>query len=144
MQDARKRFKERWHRIDILYNRFAKQSGLNFTAILVLESLEEPGVNYTQKALCEKLALPKQYINGIISTFWEKGYVELKEAKDRRNKTIHLTEKGEAYSKAISKPLEDAEDAAWAAFTDEEMVVFTNALEKYERKLAEALSLSAV
>jgi len=136
MQGENKRFKEIWHRIDIHYNRYAKKVGLNFTAMLVLECLVEAPEFFTQKALCEKLVLPKQFINTIITSFWEQGYVELKEAKDRRNKKIHLTEKGKAYAHSITKPLDDADQAVWADFSEEESEIFMRALEKYEQAMA--------
>ena len=135
MEDPKKRFKEIWHRIDTYYNLYAKQKGINFTAMLVLEFLAESDKDYTQKALCEKLYLPKQIINSVIKSFWEQGYVELKEAKDRRNKKIHLTEKGKVYAEEVSKPLEEAEEKAWDSLNAEEFALFTRAAEKFERAL---------
>ncbi|MCL2188589.1 MAG: MarR family transcriptional regulator [Defluviitaleaceae bacterium] len=139
MHDAHTRFKEIWHKIDIHYNRYARKMGINFTAMLVLELLCSAQASYTQTALCEQLALPKQIVNAIINTFREQGYVELREARDRRNKEIRLTEKGKSYALEISKPLDSADESAWKDFTDEEAAIFMRALEKYERALAERL-----
>ena len=138
MQDVRARFKELWHRIDTTFNLYAKKMGINFTALLILELLSEAAEDpdaapYTQKALCEKLMLPKQIVNGMINTFREQGYVDLREARDRRNKEIRLTESGQAYARSIIAPLDAADEQAWQAFDDDELIIFAAALEKYER-----------
>ncbi|MCL2363641.1 MAG: MarR family transcriptional regulator [Defluviitaleaceae bacterium] len=140
MQDARARFKELWHRIDTLFNAYAKKQGINFTALLILELLTEAAHDsaappYTQKALCEKLVLPKQLVNALINTFREQGYVELREARDRRNKEIRLTISGQAYAKSIIEPLDAADEQAWQTFNDNELAIFAAALEKYERTM---------
>ena len=136
MQDAYKRVKAVWYNLDLTYSRYARKMGINFTLLLILELLLESDTDYTQKALCEKLLLPKQLVNTLIKSLWEQKYVELREASDRRNKNIHLTPAGRAYAQSIIHPFDEAEEHAWRSFTDEEMVVFANAIEKYERVLA--------
>jgi DNA-binding MarR family transcriptional regulator len=86
---------------------------------------------YTQKDICEKLGLPKQLVFSIIKPFWEQGYVELREAKDRRNKEVIITEKGMEYAVSILQPLEDAEANAWANFSDEELIKFVGTMSAY-------------
>ena len=140
MLDARTRFKEIWQKIDVHYNQYARKTGVNFTALVVLELLNSAAVPYTQKALCEHLAVPKQFMNAIINNFREQGYVVLNEARDRRNKEIHLTESGKVYFNKVSKPVNDADDAAWLSFNEEELAIFIRALEKYERALAMGLN----
>jgi DNA-binding MarR family transcriptional regulator len=135
MHDVRTRFKQAWYRIDGLYNQWAKNLGINITTLFVLELLAESDELYTQKNICEKLLLPKQFVNAIITSFWKQGYVELKEAHDRRNKNIHLTPKGRAYAESILKSFEAAEEHAWDSFTDTELADFTAALEKYEKAM---------
>ena len=131
LDEARTRFKEIWHRVDSLFNAYAKSKGLNFTSLIILEFLYDADGVYTQKDLCEKLGLPKQFVNAIIKSFWEQGHVELKEAKDRRNKNIILTASGREYAGGIMRCLRDAEDRAWECFADEEVMFFVGALEKY-------------
>jgi DNA-binding MarR family transcriptional regulator len=132
-------FKEWLHKIDNLYTLYAKSVGLSFIAILVLEYLCDSSETHTQKAICEKLELHKQYINSIIKSFWEQSYVELKEAKDRRNKEIILTSTGKIYAEKILKPLQEADEKAWESFTDEELAVLANALKKYEQSFESIL-----
>jgi len=139
MHDVRNRFKQVWYRIDNLFNQYAKKSGANLTTILVLDMLAEGNEPHTQKEICEQLMLPKQLVNIIIKTFWEQGYVELKEAKDRRNKKIHLTESGKVYAESILAPFQAAEERALGTFTDTELGIFAAALEKYEKAMEENL-----
>jgi DNA-binding MarR family transcriptional regulator len=126
------KLKESWRRIDGLYDLYAKSMGLNFTAILILELLREPGV-HTQKELCKKLGLPKQLINTVIKSFWEQSYVVLKEAKDRRNKEIRFTDEGIKYAEKILRPLQEMDDKALENFTADELLIFTAMTEKYEK-----------
>ena len=61
----------------------------------------------TQKLICELIHYPKQSVNLVIKSFWESGYVELRETpEDRRNKLIILTEKGKMYAEEMVAPLE--------------------------------------
>ena len=130
-QKVKSRLKETWHRMDGLYDFYAKSVGLNFTTIMVLQLLYYSEKNQTQKKVCEKLGLPKQFVNSIIKSFWEQGFVKLKEAKDRRNKEIIVTDKGKEYAVKILTPLEVAECAAWDSFTDDEILSLSKGLEKY-------------
>jgi len=113
--------------------------GVNFVTILALQLLYESARLYTQKEVCEKLGLPKQFINSVVKSLWEQGYVQLKEARDRRNKKIILTDAGKDYAVLVLKPLDDAETAAWEGFSDEDLVTFTGTMERYTKALGEAL-----
>jgi len=123
--------KEISHRLDSLYDSYAKSVGLNSTTIMVLQHLLDSEKPQTQKEVCNTLGLPKQLVNSIIKTFWEQGFVRLKEAKDRRNKDIIVTDEGRTYAAKILRPLDDAESAAWDSFTDDEIIYLSKSLEKY-------------
>jgi len=135
MHDVRTRFKQVWYRLDNLVGQYAKNMGINITTLFVLELLAEEDGLYTQKILCEKLMLPKQLVYSVIKTFWEQGYVELTEAKDRRHKNIRLTTSGKAYAESILVPFHSADERAWDTFTDAELTAITMALEKYEKAM---------
>ena len=50
--------------------------------------------NCMQKKLCEYCFIPKQTVNAVVTSFYQNGWIMLEEMpQDRRNKTIHLTEK---------------------------------------------------
>ena len=131
--------KEIWYKVDSLYDYYAKSVGLNFTTILVLQLLRNSSRSYTQKEICEKLGLPKQFVNSIVKTFWEQGYVELKEAKDRRNKEIIVTDVGKEYAAGILNPLEDAETMVWNSFSAEEVKALAATMGKYVKAFENVL-----
>ena len=132
--------KEQGYKLDFLYNLYAKSVDLNFTSILVLQLLHDATEVYTQKDICEKLGLPKHLVNVIIKSFWEQGFVKLKEAKDRRNKEIIVTSKGKKYAISVLKPLEDIEFSVWDSLSDEELTTFVRAMERYVESFESVLN----
>lgn len=93
---------ESWVSIDRLYEDYAKSVGLSYMSLAVLEIIYENPENCTQKFICEQSYYTKQSVNMIIKTFWEQGYVILKELPaDRRNKLVELSEKGQKYADKI-------------------------------------------
>ncbi|MCL2372853.1 MAG: MarR family winged helix-turn-helix transcriptional regulator [Defluviitaleaceae bacterium] len=142
LEEARNKFKETWHRLDILFNQYARACGLNFTSMMVLDFIYYAHISqkpYTQKEICDKLNLPKQLVNIVIKTFWQQGYVELKEAKDRRIKHILLTPKGQNYAAKIINAIDAAEDKAWECFADDDIINLVNGMEKYEKSFEQAI-----
>ncbi|MCL2573563.1 MAG: MarR family winged helix-turn-helix transcriptional regulator [Defluviitaleaceae bacterium] len=131
--------KETWHKMDSLYDAYAKASGLNFTGLIVYELLYYSDEIHTQKGICEQLSLPKQLVNSIIKSLWEQEHVKLVEAKDRRNKEIIVTSQGRKYISSILEPLEDAEMAAWEGFADDEIANYANIMTKYVSALEDIL-----
>jgi DNA-binding MarR family transcriptional regulator len=131
--------KEAWHKMDSNFDYYSKSMGVNFPTVLILQLLIDSTEAYTQKEICEKLGLPKQLVFSIIKPFWEQGYVELKEAKDRRNKDVFITEKGREYALSVIKPLEEAEAVAWANFSDEDFITFVRIMDKYVEAFGDAL-----
>ena len=131
--DALIEFREISQRVVNLFSLYAKTEGLNYAAILVLEHLYRSEKVLTQKDICEKLGFPKQFVNSIIKSFWEQSYVNLKEAKDRRNKEIFLTDKGLEYAEKILIPLQEVDVKVWKCFTKEEISAFLKMMEEYEK-----------
>jgi len=143
-QDLIITIRETWHRLDGLYEQYAKSIGLSFTALMVLDLLDNSAETYTQKVVCDKLDLPKQYVNSIIKSLLEKGYVRLKEAKDRRNKEILITERGKKYIQSALKPLDDAEFAAWDGFSPNTIKHYAQTMTRYTTSFEQVLSKMAV
>lgn len=123
--------KEAGLKMDNQFNLYAKSVGLSFPAILILQLLHDSTEVYTQRDICERLGLPKQFVYSIIKPFWAQGFVELKEAKDRRTKEIILTTKGKEYALSILQPMEDAESALLESFSDDELITLVRTMEKY-------------
>jgi len=130
---------EKLFKVDCLLDTYAKSVGLTYSAILILWFLQSSTEVYTQKDICERLGLPKQLVYSVIKPFWEQGFVELREAKDRRNKNVIMTNKGKEYALSVLKPLEDAEITAWSKFSDDEFIAFVKTMQEYVDAFGEVL-----
>jgi DNA-binding MarR family transcriptional regulator len=85
--------------IDHAYEKFAKATGMSYISMMILDEIYEHCDGCTQKEICEAIHYPKQTVNLVVRSFWEDGLVELREIpSDRRNKTIHLTDKGRKWA----------------------------------------------
>lgn len=79
---------------DASYAEYAKSVGLSFTSLAILSAIHRTE-KCTQKLLSEQCFLPKQTVSAVITSFYKRGWVELRELpEDHRNKTVHLTETG--------------------------------------------------
>jgi len=128
-------------KIDSLYDFYAKSVGLNYASISILQMLYEDEREYTQKEICNELGLPKQFVNSIISGFYEQGFVHFKEGKDRRNKIILVTNSGKDYAHKILSPLNDAEKKAWGSLSDEELGYLDVILKDFYKSLSVSFDL---
>lgn len=104
--------------IDKLYDEYAKSVGLTFIGLSVLHVIYEQDGTFTQKIISERTGLPKQSVNVIIRSFWEQGYVEMRELDtDRRNKAIWLSQSGREYAERIIGKLTEAVASAFGQLT---------------------------
>lgn len=137
-KDLIKKFNATWLEIDTIYNEYAKKHSLSYTAVLLLRHVLEYEGHYTQVELANVLGLPKQGIHSIVKDFLEKGYLNLREAKDRRYKEIILTEAGKSFTKDILKSLNKAEEAL-QSLEEEEIEFLVNIMVKYIERLKTTL-----
>ena len=113
------------------YEDYAKSVGLSYTSLSVLEAIHALP-DCTQKQLCQACFLPKQTVNAVITGFYKKGWVQLRELpEDRRNKTVHLTEAGAAEAERILQRVRQSEQQAMSGLTEEERAVLLSATRRY-------------
>ncbi len=128
-----------WHDLNAAYEDYARRSGLTCTQTYVIEMLARVP-DCTQKNICECTSLPKQNVNALIKKFVEDGIVELAPNEaDRRNKTIHLTEKGEQLHQLVIPHIREAEIEAMQSLSEEEQNTMLRTLETYVSSLKENL-----
>ena len=120
-----------WLDMDKTYNRYAKSFNLSMGTLFILELLYESEKIYNQKAISERLELPKQFVNSVMKYFLEQEYIELKESEDRRNKSIYLTERGKQFADLVLTPLNGMQATIWDSMTEEEIEILTNTIDKY-------------
>lgn len=139
IENTVRQFSGEWQSITMTYNDYARTVGISYTSLQVLKYIT--GIeNCTQKIICEMSFLPKQTVNTIITGFYKKGYVELRELpEDRRIKSIHLTEKGREYVATFSPHIEKAEYEAMEALSEEQRTMLLEGIRQYGKIFRERL-----
>ena len=127
------------HEWNASYEEYARSVGLSFTSISIL-SVIHYSKNCTQKKISEVCFLPKQTVNGVIRQFYKDGWIRMQEIEeDRRNKSIHFTEKGQREADRIMKRVRDSERAAMTSLTEEEQQALLSLTRRYITACREAL-----
>ena len=104
------RFYALWREENAVSDDWAREQGLSSNSALILYSLYEAKENCTQKSISQMWSIPKQTVNTILKEFSANGYIELSaDKKDKRNKLIMLTPKGNAYAGKIVESLRKRE-----------------------------------
>ncbi len=108
------------HSVNRVYEEYARSVDIPYTTLEILDDITMIE-DCTQKKLRECTFLPKQTVNNVITAFYRKGLIELREVpSDRRNKTIHLTEKGKEYVNQYIPQIRQAEYEAMRQLTPEQ------------------------
>ena len=105
--------------------------GLSYTGLIVMYEIYEIE-NCTQKKLGEYCFIPKQTVNAVVTSFYKKGWITLEEMpQDRRNKTIHLTEKGRKDTEEILEKVKENENKAMEQLSESERETLMSLTKKY-------------
>lgn len=132
-------FCEEYHVINMVYEDYARTLDISYTSLQILTMIMFTK-ECTQKVICEKTFLPKQTVNAVVTGFYKKGIIELREMpSDRRNKTIHLTEEGTKYAGQIIPQIRKAEYAAFEKLTSEQRENLLEAIRIYRIGFREAM-----
>lgn len=132
-------FCEEYHVINMVYEDYARTLDISYTSLQILTIIMSTK-ECTQKVICEKTFLPKQTVNAVVTGFYKKGIIELREMpSDRRNKTIHLTEEGTKYAGQIIPQIRKAEYAAFEKLTSEQRENLLEAIRIYRIGFRESM-----
>ena len=119
------------HEWNASYEEYAKSVGLSFTSLSILSAIAEME-SCTQKKLCESLFYPKQTVNAVITAFYKKGWITMRELpEDRRNKTIHFTEKGQLEAHRILQRVHASEQTAMRELNGDEQALLITLTQRY-------------
>ncbi len=117
--------------MNMIYEDYAKSVNLPYTSLQILNLITQLE-NCTQKIICEHTFLPKQTVNTIVTNFYKKGIIELKEIpNNRRAKTIHLTQSGKEFVNSIIPHIREAERSAMETLTTEQRKAFLDGMKLY-------------
>ncbi|MCP1661130.1 MarR family winged helix-turn-helix transcriptional regulator [Neisseria perflava] len=123
-----------------LYEQWAKQQGLNYNTLAVLYVLATEG-RRTQKQIGESWHLPKQTVFSICRQLKEQGYVDFaQDNPDKREKSVFLTDSGQAYAQPFAEKMRALENAAFARFGVREAQQLITELRRLADLLNEAMS----
>ena len=124
-------FCELTKQINSIYEDYARTAGLSYTSLHMLHMIYLTE-NCTQKMIADQTFLPKQTVHSVVQSFLRQGLVDLYELpEDRRIKTLHLTQKGEAFAKGILPKITQAELNSLKQFDDSEREQLLKLMQKY-------------
>lgn len=124
---------------DDIYRSAARNFDMPELALWILYVLREKE-KCTQKDLGDMLLQPKQSIHSALRTLAADEYVILKCSEtNRKNKDIHLTEKGTALAENTADKIVYAERKAFLTLTDKERETILNLFEQLSSALREEM-----
>lgn len=128
------RYYDLWVKYNDAYERWAQKHGMTSNYYMVLEVLYSQQEGCTQKMISQKCLIPKQTTNVILKDLEKKNYVTMTPMeKDKRNKLIRFTRKGEAYAGSIVSRMRTAEITVIKEMGVENMTVLNDQLESFIR-----------
>lgn len=128
-------------KINDIYRVWSRKHGIQDTVLFVLYVIKKGYPYCTQNEICNKLAMPKQTVSLILSGLEKDGYIfrELN-TKDRRNKIVKLTERGEQFSTPILEELKLAEIESFRSVSQEKRKVMIESFRLLTDLLIKGLS----
>lgn len=129
-------------RTDYLYEKWAKQQGINSYVSRIMYMIYASKIN-KQKDIVESYGMPKQTVNTVITELQKKGYIQLIQDKnDKRSKIIILTDEGIEYAEKIVTPLLNCEKEVLSEMGKERVELLIDTLHQYaelfEQKMNES------
>lgn len=122
--------------VDRLYDRWAKAQGLSFHALSILYAISEDPAHCTQKQIVERWQAPKQTVSTLLKGWEQAGYVTLSPCRhDKREKSIHLTAVGKAFSDRVLSALYEMEADAMREMGPEACAQMTRRNQEFLRCL---------
>lgn len=124
------------------YELYARQHGLTVKEFFVLHILWFSENGCRQSEICEKMSATKQTVSAIIKKFLAAGLLTIYTSEsDRRNKVIHLSDKGTTYVEPIILPAMEAETDALKELSGKEIMELTRLTSIYSKALKDRLTV---
>lgn len=122
--------------LDSLYHQASLRLGLTDSASIVLYTIYDNGENCLLSDIYKQSGISKQTVNSAIRNL-EKKHIIYLEQQSGRTKKVVLTDIGKDYVQKTTARLFDAEAAAFASWTEEEINAHIGFMEKYIRLFRE-------
>ncbi len=120
---------EKWNQLikrqDEVYHQYTKKSGLADAQFWVLYALCEAEKALCQNTFCENWCYSKQTVSAAVASLERSGYVYLTFAEgSRKQKDLHLTQKGEEFCDRYIRTLQAVEEKVLNALSEQEREAF--------------------
>lgn len=103
-------FNQLLKKMDSVYNKLAKSSGLSDTAFWIIYTIKNEKETYKQKDLCIMWSYSKQTINSALKKLEEENIIQLVSVpENKKDKKILLTEYGEQIAREFVEPVNEIE-----------------------------------
>ncbi len=116
--------------LDALYHQASLKLGLTDSASIVLYTIYDNGEDCLLSDIYKQSGVSKQTVNSAIRNLEKKHIIYLEQHSGRAKKVI-LTDTGKEYVQKTIARLFDAETAAFASWTEEEINAHIGFMEKY-------------
>lgn len=127
-----------WLGINGLYDRWAKNKGMNTDQLFTLYTIWTEEAFCSQKMICDMWQIPKQTVNSILKKLEARNLVYLEPSgKDKRNKNIRFTGEGKAFADRLLGELQEMEAGVMARMGEKDCACFLD----MNRKFMECLRL---
>lgn len=124
------------NKIDELYERVQRKTGVKGNTVWVLYALDD-GKPHSQKQIYEEWLIPKTTLNTIVKELESDGYVRMEPISgQRREMNIYLTEAGKKYARQVLDSFYQAEEEAFGQVENAGML--SDTLENFCKKLGTA------
>lgn len=125
-----KEFDQLQKKLDSIYNRIAKYSGLSDTAFWIIYTIKNEEETYKQKDLCNMWFYSKQTINSSLKKLEEQNIIQLIGVpENKKDKKVVLTEYGKQLAKELIEPVIEIEKKSLENI--QERREFLNLFKKY-------------
>ncbi len=121
---------------DALYHQAAFRLGISDSAMRILYTVHEQGQECLLSDIYKMSGISKQTVNSALRKLEGEGIVYLERHSGRAKKVV-LTDKGKHYVSTTAARLFEAESAAFASWTEEEIDTHIRLMEKYARSFRE-------
>lgn len=108
--DIVKEFNQLQKKMESLYNKLAKSSGISDTAFWIIYTIKNEKETYKQKDLCDIWSCCKQTINSSLKKMEQQNIIKLiSTSENKKDKKIILTEYGEKIARELIEPVNEIE-----------------------------------
>lgn len=128
------RYMEAMQQINSTYNLIAQKYKISYNTLMSLYILFEYE-NVTQKMICEKLFYSKSTVHSIIIDLTKKGYIELIQGNNNKEKFINFTKNGLIFINEIMKDTTNFENEVIFFLGKNNFITYLDNTEKYSKAM---------